>query len=63
MDHRKVIFEDTFWKLRNTHSKVNLIFWENTCEISDTHGLFPLFVFEVKIYYMQNALFHFHCWF
>ena len=55
MDRSKVVFEDM-------HSRVNLIFQENTCEISDTHGLFPLFVFEfeVKIYYMQNAVFHFH---
>ena len=32
-----------------------------TSEISDTHRHFPLFVLEVKIYYMKNAVFHFHC--
>ena len=36
-------------RYRNTHSGINLIFFENTCEVSDAQGLFPLFVFEVEI--------------
>ena len=51
-------FEDT-----ETHVAVFTAFSKRIhCEISDTHGIFLLFVFEVKIYCMQNALFRFHCW-
>ena len=39
------------------HSSMYLIFFESTCEISDTCGLFPLFVFEVEIYCMHNDVF------
>ena len=45
---------------RNTQSRVIMIFYQNTCEIRDTHGLLPLFVFEVKTYYMQSTVFHSH---
>ena len=57
----KLHFAAKIWRHKNTLSNIYLIFYENTWELSDTHWLFPLFVFEVKIYlYMQNAVFHFH---
>ena len=58
----RFFWQPKFEEYRNTHSSMFLIFLANTCEFGDTLGLFPLFVFEVKIYCMQNDLFLFYRW-
>ena len=56
---KKVTFEDSFWRHRNNTAEWIWLFKRIHYEISDTHWLIPLFVFKVKIYYMQTLCFTF----
>ena len=50
--YREVIWQPVL-RIQKHCSSVHRIFHENTREINDTHWLFALLVFEVKIYCMQ----------
>ena len=59
--HRKNTAERLFWQPKcedtETHTAAYTTYAKRIHVKFVTHGLFPFFVFEVKIYCMQNTVF------